>query len=339
MSRLFLNRSWSLIAILILFFSATPVYAQMPANCHLITADERAALTLREVAIPTTGFFCDNDKALLFGSCTTDPLPVLQSRYTPGPDSAKEGPSGITRLNAEFACRLSRYITAYPATCIYSAYRSVETQQKLWEEALLKYGSPEEARKHVAPPGSSKHNQGLAADLCGVSDAARVAAPTFGLIYRLGNEPWHIEGDGITTPIGELNYLATTPVSPGTPPSVSSTLSSTINILQLYQLLSLNSSTATQNNPAAFSTQPFNSQPASSTGTFIYPNFVSNASIADALLALLRGDAFTVFGSASTTLTLSTSTTIAEEDIRPLMLRIIELLAVYLQLLQARSAL
>jgi len=48
---------------------------------------------------------------------------------------------------------------------VFSAYRSEKRQQDLWNKALAKYGSPEEARKFVAPPGHSPHNFGLALDI------------------------------------------------------------------------------------------------------------------------------------------------------------------------------
>lgn len=82
-----------------------------------------------------------------------------------------------------------------------SAYRSPERQAQLWEEALAKYGSPEAARKWVAPPGRSNHNHGLAIDMKYGSDAARAwaheNAANYGLAFPLSNEPWHIELAGI----------------------------------------------------------------------------------------------------------------------------------------------
>lgn len=46
-----------------------------------------------------------------------------------------------------------------------SGFRSIERQQQLWEDAVRKYGSPEAARKWVAPPGKSEHNSGTAVDI------------------------------------------------------------------------------------------------------------------------------------------------------------------------------
>lgn len=80
---------------------------------------------------------------------------------------------------------------------IYSGYRSPEHQDRLYQDAIAKYGSPEAARKWVAPPGKSQHNHGTAADLAYGSDEARQwahsNAANFGLNFRMDYEPWHIE--------------------------------------------------------------------------------------------------------------------------------------------------
>lgn len=89
-----------------------------------------------------------------------------------------------------------------------SGYRSSSHQQVLWEQALKKYGSPEAARKWVAPPGSSAHQSGRAVDLYlgGSNKSGNVAAlrklpayhwlvrnaARFGF-YPYEAEPWHWE--------------------------------------------------------------------------------------------------------------------------------------------------
>jgi LAS superfamily LD-carboxypeptidase LdcB len=89
-----------------------------------------------------------------------------------------------------------------------SGFRSPETQKRLWEEALEKYGSPEKARKWVAPPGSSPHQTGRAIDfyLGDKNSSGNVAnlqrlpaykwlvqnAVCFGF-YPYQAEPWHWE--------------------------------------------------------------------------------------------------------------------------------------------------
>tara|TARA_R100000664_G_C2757512_1_gene145799 strand:+ start:1430 stop:2155 length:726 start_codon:yes stop_codon:yes gene_type:complete len=80
---------------------------------------------------------------------------------------------------------------------IYSGYRTLDHQKRLFEDAVKKYGSPEAARKWVAPPGKSKHNYGLAADLKYGTDKAQEwahkNAEKYGLHFRMGHEPWQIE--------------------------------------------------------------------------------------------------------------------------------------------------
>ena len=53
----------------------------------------------------------------------------------------------------------------YPLLMPTSGYRSSAHQKRLWETALRKYGTPEKARKWVAPPGGSAHQSGRAFDL------------------------------------------------------------------------------------------------------------------------------------------------------------------------------
>jgi hypothetical protein len=116
--------------------------------------------------------------------------------------AAGKTPASLTGLESRFSENLAKMFAAAPAdvrasTSIYSGYRSVERQAQLWAEALQKYGSPEAARKWVAPPGNSQHNAGFAADLRFGDDAARqwfhANASQFGLSFPLDNEAWHIE--------------------------------------------------------------------------------------------------------------------------------------------------
>ncbi|MBN8294738.1 phage tail length tape measure family protein [Rhodobacter sp. NTK016B] len=112
-------------------------------------------------------------------------------------------PDGITGLSAALADPLAAMIAeaqtlfGQDAVSIYSGYRSNEVQARLWEDALQRYGSPEAARRWVAPPGNSRHNYGLAADLRygspEVQSWMHQNAGRFGLDYRMDHEPWHIE--------------------------------------------------------------------------------------------------------------------------------------------------
>lgn len=46
-----------------------------------------------------------------------------------------------------------------------SAYRSVKYQKWLFSRAVKRYGSEQEAARHVAPPGGSEHHTGTAVDI------------------------------------------------------------------------------------------------------------------------------------------------------------------------------
>lgn len=110
------------------------------------------------------------------------------------------GSAGATSsggMNGTFMERLKALMAAVPGVSIGSGYRSTERQAELFAKAVAKYGSEAAARKWVAPPGKSMHNVGLAADLRFASPEARAQAHRrageFGLRFRMGHEPWHVE--------------------------------------------------------------------------------------------------------------------------------------------------
>lgn len=111
----------------------------------------------------------------------------------------------MTGLDGGFNNSLAAMFAAAPPEIqsqlrIMSAYRSPERQAQLWDDALVKYGSPEAARKWVAPPGNSKHNHGQAVDLRFLGDDAQkwvhANAAQYGLAFPMAHEPWHIEPVG-----------------------------------------------------------------------------------------------------------------------------------------------
>ncbi len=111
-------------------------------------------------------------------------------------------PDSITGFNPAFRNSITTLFASAPEDVrsglrLSSGYRSPERQAQLYAEALKKYGSPEAARKWVAPPGRSNHNHGQAADLKFLTPAARqwvhANASRYGLAFPLANEPWHIE--------------------------------------------------------------------------------------------------------------------------------------------------
>ena len=111
-----------------------------------------------------------------------------------------------------------------PGLQVYSGYRSPERQAELYANALAKYGSPEAARKWVAPPGKSQHNSGNAADLkfngarlTADSDAGRWVAENaakYGLAVPMSWEPWQVElagaREGLPSPA--ISFPETAPV-------------------------------------------------------------------------------------------------------------------------------
>lgn len=114
-------------------------------------------------------------------------------------------PDSFSGLDPAFLASLQQMFQAAPPEIqshlrVMSGFRSPDRQAQLWQNALAKYGSPEAARKWVAPPGRSQHNHGNAVDLKYLDPAATAwaheNAQKFGLNFPLSNENWHIEPIG-----------------------------------------------------------------------------------------------------------------------------------------------
>lgn len=120
-----------------------------------------------------------------------------------------KSPEHVQGLNGGFQQKLGKFFQDAEASGhdikLYSGYRSPERQKELFANAIQKYGSPEAARRWVAPPGRSKHNYGLAADLQfltpGAKEWAHQNASKYGLHFRMGHEPWHIEPIGASSTV------------------------------------------------------------------------------------------------------------------------------------------
>ena len=131
------------------------------------------------------------------------------SKYAVG-GAAARGDS-FSGLNQDYASRIAALVSAADAELgpgalkITSAYRSPEVQERLFRDAVAKYGSEEAARKWVAPAGKSQHNFGLAVDFADASgnllrdpdsrEARWIAqnAARFGLSVPMSWEPWQVE--------------------------------------------------------------------------------------------------------------------------------------------------
>ncbi len=138
---------------------------------------------------------------------------------------------------ADIAIRLVRDARAagfkHPYFSIGSGYRTIEKQERLWANALRKYGDPEVADNYVARPGKSSHHTGFAFDVFlghsfNSEDVAKIKkgeaykfmrdhlGPKYGLT-QLRSEPWHWECDracreryiSATKPSKKLSVLPT----------------------------------------------------------------------------------------------------------------------------------
>ena len=76
-----------------------------------------------------------------------------------------------------------------------SGWRSPEYQERLFREAVLKYGSEEEAARWVATPNTSPHVSGDAVDIGPARATSWLSAhgAAYGLCQIYANEPWHYE--------------------------------------------------------------------------------------------------------------------------------------------------
>jgi len=76
-----------------------------------------------------------------------------------------------------------------------SGWRSPAYQERLFHEAVLKYGSEAEAARWVATPNTSAHVSGDAVDIGPSGGAAWLSrhGAEYGLCQIYGNEPWHYE--------------------------------------------------------------------------------------------------------------------------------------------------
>ena len=79
---------------------------------------------------------------------------------------------------------------------ILSGYRPAWYQKRLFDAAVIRYGSEAAARKWVAPPGKSRHGkkggQG-AVDVTPKSTGAQLDGASAGLFRPMSWEPWHVQ--------------------------------------------------------------------------------------------------------------------------------------------------
>ena len=121
---------------------------------------------------------------------TPRPAPSMAFRTAP---VASQGATA-TGFRPSFAQKLNALVAASGGRLsVTSGFRSPEHQARLYANAVKKYGSEQAARKWVAPPGRSKHGEGVAADLGGDLAWAHANAKKFGLYFPMPWEDWHTE--------------------------------------------------------------------------------------------------------------------------------------------------
>jgi hypothetical protein len=106
---------------------------------------------------------------------------------------------GVARLDPALLAALRRAATDAEGDGIRllvdSAWRSKAYQRHLLHEAIVKYGSQEEAARWVDTPRTSAHVTGDAVDIGPQAAAAWLSAhgARYGLCQIYANEPWHYE--------------------------------------------------------------------------------------------------------------------------------------------------
>lgn len=129
------------------------------------------------------------------------PPQLAASLPAPAPPSAAGAPEpqehhSPTGFTPAFQKALNRLLEE-TGLSVTSGYRSPQKQAELFAAAVRKYGSESAARKWVAPPGRSKHNHGVAADLGGdLSKLNDAVLRRYGLYRPMPYEPWHVELQG-----------------------------------------------------------------------------------------------------------------------------------------------
>lgn len=157
----------------------------------LVSDPARLANEVDAVAQKTLGRNATDEERQLLVGFIQERQRTEQLRAIQGTVPAQASGEG---MNPDFQSRLNAMVQASGGRLsITSGFRSNAEQQKLWNDAVRKYGSPEAARRWVAPPGSSNHEKGVAADLSGDLRWAHEHAAEFGLQFPLSNEAWHIE--------------------------------------------------------------------------------------------------------------------------------------------------
>ena len=133
------------------------------------------------------------------GGTTARPLGEADGAVLDGTTVFDDGVPGVANLDPALLGALRRAAAAAAdegvELLVDSGWRSPQYQQQLLDEAVLTYGSAEQAARWVAPPDRSAHVSGDAVDIGPSRAAAWLSrhAAEYGLCQIYGNEPWHYE--------------------------------------------------------------------------------------------------------------------------------------------------
>ncbi len=140
-------------------------------------------------------------------SASTPPTGTIQPKTVTGPPNwaqilLKRRVDGNEKVdfNPTLGTGLAALFQDRPELKLDSGTRDAAQQKRLWDNALIKYGTVAEARRWVAPPGRSKHeNKGVGGDAADVKGLpsnrteAQALLGRYGLTLPLSNEGWHVE--------------------------------------------------------------------------------------------------------------------------------------------------
>ena len=154
--------------------------------------------------------------AAIAGCVVAVPLAVEQTAGTPravledvpGPDTGPECPVDARYVDEEPDGLRDDVLAAWldlraaaegdgVAMCVNDGKRSNAQQQREFDEAVEKFGTPELAANYVLPPEKSNHVKGFAVDVQPYAAAEWVEAngQAHGWCRRYDNEYWHFEYD------------------------------------------------------------------------------------------------------------------------------------------------
>jgi zinc D-Ala-D-Ala carboxypeptidase len=177
---------------------STPLAASHRGTIGLAVALVLVALTV--VALGTTGGLY----SLLGTRIAGHAAPVIED--VPGPETGPECPLDARYVNEEPIGLRPDVLAAWRRLrtdaeradvrlCLNDGKRSATQQQREFDAAVEKFGTPELAAQYVLPPEKSMHVKGIAVDVQPLSSAGWVEdnGAALGWCRRYENEPWHFE--------------------------------------------------------------------------------------------------------------------------------------------------